>query len=92
MSTPRVGVIGGGLAGIAASLALADAGAEVTLFERRPHLGGLTTSIERDGLSFDNGQHVFLGCCTSYRAFIDRIGGSHQRQLGWGRDGHSGFQ
>ena len=81
MSTPRVGVIGGGLAGIAASLALADAGAEVTLFERRPHLGGLTTSIERDGLSFDNGQHVFLGCCTSYRAFIDRIGGSHQVYL-----------
>jgi hydroxysqualene dehydroxylase len=81
MNSPRVGVIGGGLAGIAAALTLADAGAQVTLFERRPHLGGLTSSIERDGLSFDNGQHVFLGCCSSYRAFIDRIGGRDQIYL-----------
>jgi hydroxysqualene dehydroxylase len=78
MNAPRVGVIGGGLAGVAAALTLADAGAQVTLFERRPHLGGLTSSIERDGLSFDNGQHVFLGCCSSYRAFIKRIGASDQ--------------
>jgi squalene-associated FAD-dependent desaturase len=81
MNSPRVGVIGGGLAGIAAALALADAGAQVTLFERRPHLGGLTSSIERDGLSFDNGQHVFLGCCSSYRALIERIGASHEVYL-----------
>ena len=81
MNPPRVGVIGGGLAGIAAALTLADAGAQVTLFERRPHLGGLTSSIERDGFSFDNGQHVFLGCCSSYRAFIERIGASDQIYL-----------
>lgn len=81
MSPPRIGVVGGGLAGLAASLQLADAGAQVTLFERRPHLGGLTSSIERDGLSFDNGQHVFLGCCTSYRAFLERVGASHQVYL-----------
>jgi squalene-associated FAD-dependent desaturase len=81
MSAPRIGVIGGGLAGIAAALTLSDAGAQVTLLERRPHLGGLTSSIERDGLSFDNGQHVFLGCCSSYRAFITRIGASDQVYL-----------
>ena len=67
MSSPRIGVVGGGLAGIAAALAAADAGAEVVLVERRPTLGGLTTSIRRNGLSFDNGQHVFLRCCTAYR-------------------------
>lgn len=78
MKSTRVGVIGGGLAGIAAALALADAGAEVTLLERRPHLGGLTTSIERDGYSFDNGQHVFLGCCSAYLAFLQRLGATHQ--------------
>ncbi len=81
MNAPRVGVIGGGLAGIAAALALADAGAQVTLFERRPRLGGLTSSIERDGHSFDNGQHVFLGCCSSYRTFIERIGAGEQVYL-----------
>ncbi len=79
--TARVGVIGGGLAGTSAALTLADAGAATTLLERRPQLGGLTTSIERDGLSFDNGQHVFLGCCSSYRAFLERIGASEQVYL-----------
>jgi squalene-associated FAD-dependent desaturase len=81
VSSLRVAVVGGGLAGIAAALSAADAGAHVTLLERRPHLGGLTTSIERDGLSFDNGQHVFLRCCTAYRAFLKRIGASDQVYL-----------
>jgi squalene-associated FAD-dependent desaturase len=70
----RLGVVGGGLAGIATALTAADAGADVVLFERRDSLGGLTRSIERNGLSFDNGQHVFLRCCTSYLAFLERIG------------------
>jgi hydroxysqualene dehydroxylase len=81
MKFSRVGVVGGGLAGIAAALTLADAGLEVTLVERRAHLGGLTSSIERDGLSFDNGQHVFLGCCSAYRALIKRLGASDQVYL-----------
>ncbi len=78
MSPVRIGVVGGGLAGIAAALAAADGGAEVVLVERRPALGGLTTSIRRNGLSFDNGQHVFLRCCTAYRDFIERIGAAEQ--------------
>ncbi len=78
MTSRRVGVVGGGVAGISAALALADAGVHVTLLERRPHLGGLTTSIERDGVSFDNGQHVFLGCCSAYLSFLERLGASRQ--------------
>jgi squalene-associated FAD-dependent desaturase len=81
MTPVRVGVVGGGLAGIAAALALADAGAQVVLVERRSTLGGLTTSIEHNGLSFDNGQHVFLRCCTAYRTFIERIGGADEVYL-----------
>jgi squalene-associated FAD-dependent desaturase len=73
MSGPRVAVVGGGLAGIAAALSLADGGAQVTLLERRQRLGGLTWSFQRHGLSFDNGQHVFLRCCEAYLRFIDRI-------------------
>ena len=42
-------------------------GDEVTLLERRQRLGGLTWSFRRNGLSFDNGQHVFLRCCAAYR-------------------------
>ena len=79
--TQRIGVVGGGLAGIAAALTAADAGAQVVLFERRRTLGGLTTSIERNGRWFDNGQHVFLRCCTAYLAFLERIGGTDQVRL-----------
>jgi squalene-associated FAD-dependent desaturase len=67
-------VIGGGLAGIAAALDLADAGVQVTLLEVRPRLGGAAYSFERDGLWLDNGQHVFLRCCDAYRALLERLG------------------
>ena len=66
-------VIGGGLAGITAALALADAGVRVTLLEGRPRLGGLAFSFQRGDLTVDNGQHVYLRCCTAYRWFLDRI-------------------
>ncbi|WAZ25390.1 hydroxysqualene dehydroxylase HpnE [Streptomyces cinnabarinus] len=69
-------VVGGGLAGITAALALADAGVRVTLLEGRPRLGGLAFSFQRGDLTVDNGQHVYLRCCTAYRWFLDRIEGS----------------
>jgi squalene-associated FAD-dependent desaturase len=70
----RVAVVGGGLAGIAAALDLADAGASVTLFEARTRLGGATYSVRRKEHWIDNGQHVLLRCCTAYRAFLRRLG------------------
>ncbi|MEU6220718.1 hydroxysqualene dehydroxylase HpnE [Streptomyces sp. NPDC047022] len=66
-------VVGGGLAGITAALTLADAGVRVTLLEGRPRLGGLAFSFRRGDLTVDNGQHVYLRCCTAYRWFLDRI-------------------
>ncbi|WP_344234722.1 hydroxysqualene dehydroxylase HpnE [Kribbella hippodromi] len=69
----RVAVVGGGLAGITAALQLADAGCAVDLLEGRPKLGGLTHSFERDGRWIDNGQHVFLRCCTSYLRLLERL-------------------
>jgi squalene-associated FAD-dependent desaturase len=70
----HVGIVGGGLAGIAAALELVDAGHRVTVFESRPRLGGATWSFSRGGRSFDNGQHVFLRCCDAYRRLLDRLG------------------
>ncbi len=70
----HVVVVGGGLAGITAALDCADAGASVTLYERRSRLGGLTWSFEHAGRTVDNGQHVFLRCCTAYLDFLARIG------------------
>jgi len=71
---PDLVVVGGGLAGIAAALAAADAGAEVTLLEARPRLGGATFSFQRDGLELDNGQHVYLRCCGAYQSLLERLG------------------
>jgi squalene-associated FAD-dependent desaturase len=71
---PRVVVIGGGLAGITAAIALSEAGAAVTLLEARPRLGGATTSFNRGALVVDTGQHVFLRCCTAYRGLLARLG------------------
>jgi len=81
----RATVIGGGLAGITSALRLADAGTDVTLLEARPRLGGLTHSFRRtvgdEELWVDNGQHVFLRCCTAYLALLDRLGVTEQVEL-----------
>jgi squalene-associated FAD-dependent desaturase len=74
MSAPSIAVVGGGLAGLRAAISCADAGARVTLLEARPRLGGATWSTRHQGLDIDNGQHVFLRCCTAYRGFIERLG------------------
>ena len=62
------------MAGITAALDCAAEGAVVTLLESRGRLGGAAYSFSRDGLTVDNGQHVFLRCCNDYRAFLTRIG------------------
>jgi hydroxysqualene dehydroxylase len=72
----RVVVVGGGLAGISAALDCASDGATVTLLESRRRLGGAAYSFTRDGILADNGQHVFLRCCTAYRELLARIGAS----------------
>jgi len=68
-------VIGGGLAGMAAGVALAESGWRVRLFEQRPFLGGRATSyVLPDGEHVDNCQHVTLGCCTNLEDFYRRVG------------------
>ncbi|MXZ74613.1 MAG: NAD(P)-binding protein [Gemmatimonadetes bacterium] len=69
-------VIGGGLAGLAGAVALADAGLQVELYERRPILGGRATSFihPSSGERVDNCQHVLLGCCVNLLDFYTRLG------------------
>src|SRR5271163_4458550 len=76
-STQRsVAIAGGGLAGLAAACALADSGFRVTLFERRPYLGGRASSYEHPGTGevVDNCQHVLFRVCTNLVEFYRRIG------------------
>jgi squalene-associated FAD-dependent desaturase len=76
LTQPTVAVAGGGLAGLAAACALADSGFRVTLFERRPYLGGRASSYEHPGTGevVDNCQHVLFRVCTNLVEFYRRIG------------------
>ncbi|HEX5411231.1 MAG TPA: hydroxysqualene dehydroxylase HpnE [Terriglobia bacterium] len=69
-------IIGGGLAGLAAGVALAEAGYRVRLLEQKPYLGGRARSF-RDaatGSIVDNGQHLFMGCYHATLKFLEAIG------------------
>ncbi len=71
----RVAIVGGGLAGLAAGCALADAGFSVRLLERKPFLGGRASSYQHPatGEVVDNCQHVLLGCCTNLLDLYKRL-------------------
>lgn len=73
---PTAAIVGGGLAGLAAGCVLADSGFRITIFERRPYLGGRASSYQHPatGETVDNCQHVLLGCCTNLLNFYERTG------------------
>ncbi|MCW5756771.1 MAG: hydroxysqualene dehydroxylase HpnE [Phycisphaeraceae bacterium] len=80
----RAVVVGGGLAGIAAAVMLADHGVAVTLLEARRRLGGRAGSFEdpRTGEVLDNCQHVAMGACRVYVQLLERLGVAHM--MAWG--------
>jgi len=66
MSLGDVIVVGAGLAGLSAAVALAEDGAKVTVLERRPQIGGRAYSYKHPTLEETvDSQHVVLGCCTN---------------------------
>ena len=69
-------MVGGGVAGMSAACALAEAGLRVQLVERRGYLGGRASSYPHPGVGevIDNCQHVLFGCCTNLLGFYRRIG------------------
>ena len=69
-------IIGGGLAGLAAGVALAGAGRRVRVLEQKPYLGGRARSFidPVTGCVVDNGQHMFMGCYHSTLRFLAEIG------------------
>ena len=57
----RVAIVGGGYAGMAAGVALAERGLRVTVFEAGPVPGGRARRVVSQGHDLDNGQHIFVG-------------------------------
>lgn len=86
-ATPRIAIVGGGLAGLAAAAALVAHGCRVEVFEARRKLGGRAGSyVDRaTGESIDHCQHVAMGCCTNFLHFCRQTGIAdlltHQRTL-----------
>lgn len=74
MASLRIGIVGAGIAGLAAGVELKQAGCDVELFERSRLLGGRATSFRINGHEVDNGQHVFLACYTEFIGFAGRVG------------------
>jgi isorenieratene synthase len=74
----RVLVVGGGIAGVAASVVLAERGATVTLVERAPFLGGRAAAWT-DALStgepfeMERGFHAFFRQYYNLRALLRRV-------------------
>ncbi len=71
-------VVGGGLAGLAAAVALAEQGRKVVLIEGAPQAGGRCRSYFDPGLglTIDNGNHLVLSGNTSVQAYLKSIGAS----------------
>lgn len=73
-SVPRVGVVGGGVLGISLALRLAQAGADVTVVERGPTLGGLAGTIDFGGHQVDRFYHVITPADTRMIAMAEEVG------------------
>lgn len=58
---PHVAVIGGGCAGLSATVALSRAGISATVFESSHQLGGRARGVQWQNTTLDNGQHILLG-------------------------------
>jgi squalene-associated FAD-dependent desaturase len=70
----RVAIVGAGYAGMAAAVALVDAGREVTVFETSRVLGGRARKVDWNGLSVDNGQHILIGAYRDTLSLMQRVG------------------
>lgn len=70
----NVAVIGGGCAGLATAARLAEHDIPVTLYESSPQLGGRARSVQWQGHTLDNGQHILLGAYSETLSLLKLAG------------------
>jgi squalene-associated FAD-dependent desaturase len=81
LTPSRVAVVGGGYAGLAAAVELADAGIDVTLYEASRTLGGRARRVESNGYALDNGQHLMVGAYSETLRLLRKIGVSVEHKV-----------
>lgn len=79
MTGDTVHIIGAGLAGLSAAVAMVDQGRKVVVHELARHAGGRCRSYFEPalGMTIDNGNHLLLSGNASALAFLSKIGGKH---------------
>jgi squalene-associated FAD-dependent desaturase len=77
----KVGIIGGGYAGMAAAAELTSRGINVTVFESAKQLGGRARGILHNDTQLDNGQHLLLGCYRETLRLIELVGGDIEKDF-----------
>lgn len=73
-AAPRIGVVGGGVLGVSLALRLAEQGAQVTVVERGPSLGGLAGSFDFGGHEVDRFYHVITPADQRMIAMAEEVG------------------
>ena len=76
---PYVAIIGGGYAGMAAAVTLAEHRVPVSVYEAGPVLGGRARRVEINGITLDNGLHILIG---AYRETLRLIAQVHPAPAG----------
>lgn len=76
-------IAGGGVAGLAAAVLLDEAGYDVSLFEKKPILGGRTFSFQdpKTGAVLDNGQHLLIGAYHETFKLLEKVGAKSRVQM-----------
>ena len=77
----NVAIIGGGYAGMAAAVTLAEERVPVTVFEAGRSLGGRARKVEHDELTLDNGLHILIGAYVETLRLMQTVGADPRRQL-----------
>lgn len=71
----KVGIIGGGMMGLATAYFLSKAGHDITVLEKEGEIGGLSRSTEiGPGFRWDSYYHVILSTDEALMGFIEEIG------------------
>src|SRR5437763_9754679 len=80
MSPPRIHVVGAGLAGLAAALRAADAGARVVLHEAAAQAGGRCRSYydAKLGATIDSGNHLIMSGNAATLNYLRAIGSADE--------------